>query len=633
MFSAQQLLVSLDDRVILDRVSVGVDAGERVALVGANGAGKSTLLRVLAGLQKPEEGRVDIRTGARVGMLWQEPALEGDLTAHQAAAQGLATLLAQIAEYEKVTEALGSDASPKLLHRQQELLERVEMGGGFDPEHRVDRVLSRLGVTDPHVKVRDLSGGGRRRVALAALMVERPEILLLDEPTNHLDVASMAWLAGELRGYAGAVLFITHDRAFLDEVATRVVELDRGRMFVHGASYADYLEGRLDRMDLEARTAHKRDRLLARELSWLRAGTPARTTKQQARIKRAEELLANEPVKQRQMEVRRAGGSRLAKTILEFRGVDLGYGAKTILRSLNLIMVEGQRIGVVGPNGAGKTTLLKAVLGQLTPLTGTVIIGEHTAISYFDQHRELLDDNVTVRESLTRESHVDVEGRRVHVNGYMEGYLFFGDDLKRKVGSLSGGERHRLLLAKLMLQGGNLLLMDEPTNDLDHDSQGVLEEVLLAHTGCALICSHDRRFLDRVATDILALAPDGTAELFPGNHQMYLTLLAQRQAQQDAQTAAAAPAPTTAPKNTKPTPRKLSYREQQELDGMEAAIMVAEAAVTALESEMNAPDFFKSGGPRVAAAAVELEAAQQKVAALYARWQRLEQQRDGRANA
>jgi ATP-binding cassette subfamily F protein uup len=625
VISAQDLSLSFDDRVLFSSLSVGVDAGERLALVGQNGVGKSTLLRLLAGQQRPESGRVDRRAGARVGLLAQEPHLDDSLTAHQVAAQGLRDLVEATREYHDVTHRLaqghGGDAA--LQARQADLLARVEHLGGFDAEHRVDRVLSLLGVKDPNQRVADLSGGGKRRVALAALMVEQPEVLLLDEPTNHLDRASMTWLVDELRRYKGAVIFITHDRAFLDDVATRVAELADSRLYVHGATYTEYLEGRLERLDLQARTAHRRERYLARELSWLRAGTPARTTKQQARIKRAEDLLAEAAMAEapRAMVARRQDSGRLAKTVLELRDVTLGYPGREVLRSLTLLMVEGMRVGIVGPNGSGKTTLLRAITGELPPLSGTITHGEHTSVAYFDQHRETIDDDVSVRDALTRESHVDLGGRRVHVHGYLEGYLFRGDDLHRPVRSLSGGERNRLLLARLMLKGANLLLMDEPTNDLDHDTLGVLEEVLVGHPGCALVASHDARFLDRVATNILAIADDGTCELFPGNHAMYLTLKAQREAREPG-VQAPSPAPKAARERraTPTTHPKLTFKEQRELDAMEGSVVEAEEVVARLQREVQDPAFFKSAGARAQERVAALEAAQAHVASLYARW-------------
>jgi ATP-binding cassette subfamily F protein uup len=634
MLSANGIKVSFDDRVLFEDLGVGVDAGDRLALVGINGVGKSTLLRILAGQQKTESGRVDRKSDARVGYLDQQPRPNPDLTAHQAAGAGLKPLQDAIAAYEEVSVTLSSRQDDALLHRQAELLARIDALGGFGAVHRVDEVLTRLGVREPQVRVGDLSGGGQRRVALAALMVERPEILLLDEPTNHLDMSAIAWLRQELVGYEGAVIFITHDRAFLDAVATRVAELADRRIYVHGPTYADYLEGRMDRMELQERVAHKRDRLLARELAWLRAGTPARTTKQQARIKRAEELLANEPEKLKSLDVKKQSTGRLARTILELQNVTLAYGTRVVLKDLSFIMVEGMRLGVVGPNGAGKTTLLKAVLGELAPDTGKVILGGHTQLAYFDQHRTSLNDADTVRDAVTLETHVDVDGRRVHLHGYLEGYLFNSDDLRRRVKSLSGGERNRLLLARLMLKGANLLVMDEPTNDLDHDTLGVLEEILLSHAGCALISSHDQRFLDRVATHILALAPDGTSELFAGNHEMYLTLLAQRTAANAATTTAlpqpAAEKPRAAPpaeKAASTSTRKLSFKEQKELEGMEAAILAAEGAVETLQAQVNAPDFFKTAGAGAKEILTTLEAAQAQVAALYARWEDLESRR------
>ncbi|MBI1945036.1 MAG: ABC-F family ATP-binding cassette domain-containing protein [Deltaproteobacteria bacterium] len=646
MLAARDLSFAFADRRLLDGASLTVDDGERVALVGRNGTGKSTLLAMLAGSLPPDAGLVERGRGQALGLLAQTPQLDLTSTVGETARAALGLVSALIAEHAALAERAPDD--PRVV----ELLARIDDLGGFDVEHRVEEVLSRLGVEDALQPVVSLSGGERRRLDLARLLLSAPDILLLDEPTNHLDQQGIAFLAGELSRHRGPVLFVSHDRAFIDAVGTRIVELESGKLFStlrpkDGRGLVDcYLEDKLLRDQQLEREAHRRRRLYVRELAWLRAGTPARTTKQTARIQRAE-ALADE-VESQAKELRdKAGrvaiddvkGARLGKTILAFHQVALGRGDRTLFAGLDLSLVAGQRWGIVGDNGAGKTTLLLSVLtaaglvdGEraVRPSAGAIEIGKHTRVALFDQHRASLDAEATLEETLAgANDHVvigppDGEQRRVHIASYLEQFLFEGADRYRRVKTLSGGQQNRLALARLFQQGANCLLLDEPTNDLDVETLGVLEEALTSLDGCALIVSHDRRFLDRVVTGMLAI-DDGKATCWPGDYTNYERLHAQ---QKGVETQVG---PPVVPKDDVELParrdkagkRKRNNKEERELSSMEQTIMAREARKEELTVLLSSAETFKGDPQRGRTLTDELAVVDDDIQRLYARWAEL----------
>jgi ATP-binding cassette subfamily F protein uup len=620
-------------KTLFDSVQLTVLAKERVALVGENGAGKSTLLRALAGLQTPDDGEVQRHHGAEVGLLAQMPQLDAEASVADVARSGLAHLKELLAEHERLCQqAEDAGAAARLA----EVTEAIEARGGFALEHRVEDVLSRLGVKAREQKVGSLSGGERRRVDLARLLLSAPDVLLLDEPTNHLDAGAIGWLKSELLKWPGAVLFVSHDRDFMDDVATSFLELDRGDLFRHDPPYESFLAGRLVRLDVEGKSATRRARLLAQEVAWSKVSPKARTTKQKARLDRAAELVdkvADDVARRRErvLEIRRTRAERLGKTVVELDDLGLSRDGRTLFEHLSLKIVPGERWGIIGENGCGKTSLLRILLGELQPTSGKVTLGKNTQVVVLDQHRAALDDSATLGDTLAPEGDwVIVGGERVHIATYLESYLFDAADRTRKVGTLSGGEQNRLHLARLMLTGANCLLLDEPTNDLDVTTLGVLEELLHEHEGVTLVVSHDRAFLDRVCTGILAFEPrqDGRGcdvVDVQGDYTHYERTRAEREA------AAGPPPPPSdeAPKVEKKPARaktktKRSYKEEQEYTVIEEQVLTLEARKEELEALLADGAIFREDSARATALSEELSGLGPEIERLYLRWQELE---------
>jgi ATP-binding cassette subfamily F protein uup len=602
VLTVQNLEKSFGSRRILAGVSFAVHDGDRVALVGVNGAGKSTLLRMIADEvgpeERPESGLITRRRGLNVQYVAQEPRL-GDVTVMAALREGLA-----------MAPAHGDEP--------------------VDPatqEHEIRGLSAALDVPPPDARIANLSMGERRRVAIARALLARPELLALDEPTNHLDAATIAWLEGRLRERDGSLLLVTHDRYFLDRVATRILELDRGRIYLHDAGYARFLERQADRWSAEATVEQKRAAFLRREIEWIRRGPAARTTKAKARIDRfdAEVVAADTAVARTgSAHLRLPTGPRLGSTILELRGLSKrAPDGKPLFSDLELLWKPGDRIGVIGPNGAGKTTLVRTILGELAPDGGKVVVGQNTRFAFMDQARAALDDAHTVLEEVAGDRDViELEDGPIHVRTFLRQLLFDDAFADAKVGVLSGGERNRVQLAKLLRAGGNFLILDEPTNDLDVLTLGVLEEALADFPGCALVVSHDRWFLDKIATGILAFEGDGRVEFFEGNCSDYLARgrgYAKRRAAAEPKAKPAAPPAPAAPKV-----RKLTFKEKNELAGIETAIQDAERAVQELEATLQDGSIYATRAAEVPGLVAALDAARLKVDALYSRWEELE---------
>jgi len=509
---------------VLDNIYLQFYPDAKIGIVGVNGAGKSTLLRIMAGIDKEFSGEAYAADGARVGFLPQEPQLDTTKTVFENVMEGLGPIKSKIDEFNAVSAQMAEDYTDELMEKMSALQEEIDAADGWDIDSKVEMAMDALRCPPGDWKVDKLSGGEKRRVALARLLLSKPDLLLLDEPTNHLDAESVAWLENHLREYAGAVILVTHDRYFLDNVTGWILELDRGRGIPHEGNYSSWLEAKRKRMEQEEREEQNRKKTLDRESEWISASPKARQAKSKARINSYEELLAKagkEEVGTAQIQI--PAGPRLGSVVIEADNLKKGFGDKLLFDGLNFKLPPGGIVGVIGPNGAGKTTLFRLLTGQDTPDEGTLRIGETVKMGYVDQSRDDLSPNKNVWEEISGGLDVVKLGNReMPSRAYVGWFNFKGGDQQKKVGNLSGGERNRVHLAKMLTEGANLLLLDEPTNDLDVDTLRELERALEDFAGCAVIISHDRWFLDRIATHILAFEGDSHVEWFEGAYSDYI---------------------------------------------------------------------------------------------------------------
>ena len=638
LLTLKDIRLAVGDRQLLDGVSLVVEEGQRIGLLGPNGCGKSTLLQILAGVLEPDAGDRTERRDLRLGYLSQDPELPADCDVHQAVLGGIAGRRQVLEELEQVHAAMAEDATPdqleRLLERQQRLDERLEELGGHDVDHRAAALLEALGVDDKQARCADLSGGERRRVAMARLLLSRPEFLLLDEPTNHLDAEVTDWLETYLLDAGTPLILVTHDRYFLDRLCTRIVEFDRGKLFEYEGGYRSYLVQRADRIEAEAKAESARLNTLRRETEWVKRGPPARTTKAKARIQRHQALVdAAPPPSSAELEFQIPEGPRLGDYVLRVQEVGKSFGERTILRPFSFELGPNQRLGVVGGNGAGKTTLLRMILGNLEPDVGVVGVGPTVVFADIDQKRSDLDGSKTVFEEVSNgNDYVFVGGRSLRIESFLEQFLFPGQMKHARISSLSGGERNRVLIAKLLCAGGNVLVLDEPTNDLDLASLRALEDALLVFPGAAIIVSHDRWFLDRVATRVVHLDGSGSARVHEGD----LSLLLERLRQEGAERASAAAAAASAAKQRAlaqkqregsgaPRPQRLSTREQRELKELPQRIESLENELADVDRQLGDPDLYSDQQTdRFDALTKRREALPDELATLYARWEALE---------
>jgi ATP-binding cassette ChvD family protein len=499
--------------------------GAKIGVLGHNGCGKSTLLRIMAGLDTEHGGEARAADGTRIGFLQQEPKLTKGFTVQAEVDLAVAATRALVTRFEEIGVKLGEDPPDmdKLLEEYAELQDKIEASGGWEVDRVVERAMDALRLPPADALVDNLSGGERRRVALARLLLEKPDLLLLDEPTNHLDAESVAWLERFLHDYPGTVVAVTHDRYFLDNVAGWILELDRGAGYPYEGNYTGWLEQKKKRIELETKQDSSRKRTLERELEWVQMAPRARQAKSKARLAAYETLLAEDKDKQVDLtQITIPAGDRLGQVVIEADKLKKSFGDRVLFENLSFSLPRGGIVGIIGPNGAGKTTLFKMIMGLETPDSGTMRIGETVQLAYVDQSRDALDGTKNVWQEISGgEDKIMVGKREVPSRAYVSSFNFAGSDQQKKVGDLSGGERNRLHLAKLLRRGGNVLLLDEPTNDLDVDTLRSLEDALLAFAGCAVVISHDRWFLDRIATHILAFEGDSKVVWFEGNYQDY----------------------------------------------------------------------------------------------------------------
>ncbi len=619
--------VGVGGPLLLDGVDLAIEPGERIALIGRNGAGKSTLLRVLAGELKPDDGDVRVENGVRVARLEQEVPQDAVGSVFDVVAAGLGALGALLAEYHhRIHDAQLDTAALAALQA------KIEDAGGWSLDRRVTETLSRLQLDGDQDFAR-LSGGMKRRVLLARALVSAPDLLLLDEPTNHLDIGAIDWLEGFLKAWPGALVFVTHDRRFLRALATRIVEIDRGGLTSWPGDWDNYLRRREERLHAEAQENARFDKLLAQEEVWIRQGIKARRTRDEGRVRRLK-AMREERAQRRdlagnvRMEAAQAAAS--GKKVIEVKDVSFAFGERTLVRDFSTTILRGDRIGLIGDNGSGKTTLLKLLLGDLQPQSGEIRRGTQLQVAYFDQYRSTLREDWNALENVSEgKDSVTINGRSKHAVGYLQEFLFTPERARAPISRLSGGERNRLLLAKLFAQPSNLLVMDEPTNDLDVETLELLEELLGDYEGTLLLVSHDRDFLDRVVTSTLVMQGDGHIGEYVGGYSDWLR---QRpQATEPKQPAAKAPEatkdaskPAAAAPVAMPVKRKLSYKDQRELESLPQKIETLEMRIAALTAAMQDPAFFQRDHAAVAAHNAELAAAQAELEHAYARWEALE---------
>ena len=619
---------------LLHKATFQLDAGERVALIGRNGSGKSSLLRAIAGQATLDDGLVWREVGLVTAYVPQEPDFDLERDVFATVADGLGNAAQLLVDYHAAMLLVVEDASPAALARLDALQHELEAADGWRLSQRVEHMLARLGL-DSAAKVSSLSGGGIKRVALARALVAEPDLLLLDEPTNHLDIVGIVWLESLIRDFRGAVIVITHDRVFLDSVATRIIELDRGRLASYPGRFSDYLRRKAEELEAESKAAARFDKFLALEEVWIRKGVEARRTRNEGRVRRLEALRSERAARRDRLgnvSLAVDRGEKSGQMVAELIHVSKHYGDRTVVRDFSARIMRGDRIGFIGPNGAGKTTLLKLILGEIEPDEGTVRRGTRQSVAYFDQMREQLDPELPLTEVISPGSEfIEIGGERKHVIGYLGDFLFAPQRARSPVKSLSGGERNRLLLARLFARPANLMVLDEPTNDLDIETLDLLEELLANYDGTLFLVSHDRAFLDNVVTQVIAAEGDGRWGEYAGGYADWQRVQASR-AEQDTERAGAKRASATKPRaaEAKPPSRatRMSFNDKRELEALPDRIAALEAEQTALHARMADPALYEQAAQdaaqeslhintRLAALEAEIDAAMQ-------RWEELE---------
>ena len=616
LFSANELRLAYGHQTLLDGVTVAISSGEKVGLVGRNGCGKTSLLKILANENQADSGELSARRGLRVGYLPQEFELDPDLSVHENIAAGAADVASAVTRYET-----GDGSESELA----DLLTLIEHTDGWNLDARIKSLSNALFTPPLESETGPLSGGEKRRVALCSALASQPDLLLLDEPTNHLDSESIRWLEDFLKTYTGAVIFVTHDRYFLNVIATRIIEISEGKAYSHPGNYTAFLESKAARQEIAENTEKKRQKFLKEELKWVKAGVKARTTKSRSRLNAFYEVKdQGAHVPEGEIDLLIPPPPRLGNTIVDLEDVAITLGGRTLFRHLNLSLEEGQCTGIVGKNGVGKSTLLKICLQQLEPTSGKAILGKKVKINYIDQSRMQLDGTGSLLDEISDGNEkIEFGNETLGARAYLRRFLFSDERINERVDLLSGGERARLMLAKVLKTGGNLIVLDEPTNDLDLQSLRMLEEALASFPGTILVVSHDRYFLDRICDQIIAFEDDGV-KVTPGNFSYYLE---KRQARENAARAQATAANRAAKKRAskkKEKPRKLTMAEAKELETLEDKAMEADEVVTTLQEKLSSPD-IQTDFEQIPVIIAELEAAKKVADELINRWEFLEE--------
>ena len=619
--------VSFGGPPILGSISLNIEKGERLSLLGRNGTGKSTLLKAIAGTVRIDDGEIEFSPSLKISQLEQEVPGSTEGSIFDVVASGLGGQADLLKAYHHAIHAMAIDASEKAIAELGRLQHKIEDAGAWQLNTQVETVLTRMQL-DGDAIFAELSGGMKRRVMLARALVTEPDLLLLDEPTNHLDLAAIEWLEQQILEFNGAVLFITHDRSFMRRLATRIVELDRGRLISFPGDYDTYLRRKQELLDAEDEASKQFDKKLAQEEIWIRQGIKARRTRNEGRV-RALEKMRDERRQRRKtlgnVDMKIVSGERSGKLIAEAEGVSFSYEGTTLIRDLNTTVLRGDKIGIIGPNGVGKTTLLQLLLGKLKPQSGQIKTGTGQTVAYFDQLRAQLDEEATVIDNVSHgREFIDIKGKPKHIIGYLQDFLFSPERARSPVKALSGGERNRLLLAKLFSKPANILVLDEPTNDLDVETLELLEELLIEFDGTMLLVSHDREFINNVVTSTLVFEGDGQVSEYPGGYDDW-----QRQKKASTSKSSAATSPAVSGENKsakekKPAARKLGYKQQRELDTLPASIERLESEVESLQAEMAQADFFQKPKTEIVNMQAQLAKKQQELEQCYARWEELE---------
>lgn len=623
-----QVSLSFGARAILDKVDLQIEPGERIGLVGSNGAGKSTLLSVVAKRQDIDNGVYRRDPVARIAELPQSlPAADGR-SVRSVVAEGLADLQLLRAQYDELLAA-GDDAS---LAKLEKLQHELEARDAWQLEQRIDRVMTELDLPADKM-MSELSGGWRRRAALGAALVQQPDLLLLDEPTNHLDIETIEWLEQVLLNFRGGLLFISHDRALVDRIATRIIELDRGQIASFPGNYSQYLERKEKMLEDEARHNAEFDKKLAQEERWIRQGIKARRTRNEGRVRALKQLRVERSERRERQGKARFDveeAVRSGKLVAELKNVSLDFAGKPILRDLSVRIQRGDRIGLIGPNGAGKSSLLRVVLGEQHPDSGSVRTGSQLVVGYFDQLRGQINPEKSIIDNVSggRES-IDINGRSRHIVSYLQDFLFTPERARTPVKALSGGETNRVMLAKLFSQPSNLLILDEPTNDLDVETLELLEEILTEYQGTLLLVSHDRQFLDNIVTSTLVFEGEGKIKEYVGGYNDWLRQRPVKTVPAPVKVEAKAESVEKPPEKPKRATAKLSYKLQRELDALPDELEAAEAAVEAQQAICSAADFYQGAHEDVAAELAKLAELEQRLEALVERWVELEAMQEG----
>jgi ATP-binding cassette subfamily F protein uup len=622
LIQLQRVDFSIGGPLLLEHVDLSIEANERVCIVGRNGEGKSTLMKLIAGELRADDGEVRVQSGVVVARMAQEVPQATAGSVFDVVADGLGDLGHLLARYHHLLAEGDFDALG-------DVQSQIEAQHGWDLDRRVSEVLTKLELP-AETDFAALSGGMKRRVLLAQALVRKPDVLLLDEPTNHLDIEAIGWLEGFLTQFAGSIVFVTHDRSFLRALATRIVEIDRGQLTSWPGDYDNYLRRREERLHAEAQANALFDKKLAQEEVWIRQGIKARRTRNEGRV-RALKALRNERSERRELggnaKMSLANAQASGKKVIELEHVHQSYGGRVLIDDLSTTIMRGDRVGIVGPNGAGKSTLLKILLGELKPQRGEVTLGTGLQIAYFDQHRTQLNDTLNALDNVAEgREYIELNGQRKHIIGYLQDFLFSPERARAPITRLSGGERNRLLLAKLFAQPSNLLVMDEPTNDLDVETLELLEELLTDYKGTLLLVSHDREFLDNVVSSTLVLEGEGQVGEYVGGYSDWLRQRASGRRAQDVSASAAATksdAPAAPAAAEKPK-RKLSYKDARELEQLPARIEALEADIARRGEAMNDPAFFQQDNAAVVKANQALAALQAELENAYARWSELD---------